>query len=72
MSFDPASLVLSFLISSIGFVLLQYGRKMSRPPQILAGIILLVFPYFVPGLGWMLGIAGVLLLLLWASLQRGY
>ena len=72
MSFDPTSLVLSFLISSIGFVLLQYGRKMSRPPQMLAGFVLLIFPYFVPGVGWMLGIAGALLLLLWISLQRGY
>ena len=72
MSFDPTSLVLSLLISSIGFVLLQYGRKMSRPPQMLAGIVLLIFPYFVPGVGWMLGTAAALLLLLWVSLQRGY
>lgn len=72
MSFDPTSLVISFLISSIGFVLLQYGRKMSRPPQMLAGIVLLVFPYFVPGIGWMLGIAAALLLMLWVGLQRGY
>lgn len=72
MSFDPTSLVISFLISSIGFVLLQYGRKMSRPPQMLAGIVLLVFPYFVPGIGWMLGIAATLLLMLWVGLQRGY
>jgi hypothetical protein len=71
-SFDPTSLVISFLISAIGFVLLQYGRKMSRPPQMLAGIVLLIFPYFVPGVGWMLGIAAALLLLLWVSLQRGY
>lgn len=72
MSFYPTSLVISFLISSIGFVLLQYGRKMSRPPQMLAGIVLLVFPYFVPGIGWMLGIAAALLLMLWVGLQRGY
>jgi hypothetical protein len=71
-SFDPASLIISFVISSIGFVLLTYGRKMSRPPQMLTGIILLIFPYFVPGVAWMLGIAGALLLLLWVSLQRGY
>ena len=70
--FDPTWLLLSFLVSSIGFVLLQYGRKMSRPPQLLAGIVLLVFPYFVPSVGWMVGIAGALLLLLWVSLQRGY
>lgn len=72
MSFDPASLFASFFVSGIGFVLLQYGRKMGRPPQMLAGIVLLVFPYFVPGVGWMLGIAGVLLLLFWVALQRGY
>lgn len=72
MSFDPISLLLSFCVSSIGFVLLQYGRKMGRPPQIMAGILLLVFPYFVPSVAWMLGIAGALLGLLWLSLQRGY
>lgn len=47
-NFDPGSLVVSFIVSGAGFVLFSYGRKMQRIPQVLAGLILLVGPYFVP------------------------
>lgn len=72
MSFDATSLLASLLISSIGFVLLSYGRKMSRPPQIIAGLLLLLYPYFVPSVTVMLVIAAALLGALWLALQRGY
>ena len=66
------SLFTSMLVSSIGFVLLVYGRKMGRPPHVLFGIVLLIFPYFVPTVLAMLGIAFVLCLLLWILVQRGH
>jgi hypothetical protein len=72
MSFDATSLLVSLLISSIGFVLLSYGRKMSRPPQLIAGLLLLMYPYFVPSVTVMLVIAAVVLAALWLSVQRGY
>ena len=45
--FDPTLLLLSLVPSGIGFVLFTYGRKQERAPQIVAGLLLLVYPYFV-------------------------
>jgi hypothetical protein len=70
-SFDAGTILAGLLVSSIGFVLLSYGKKMSRPPQMLTGLILLVYPYFVPSAVWTLVIAGVLLGLLWVALKQG-
>jgi hypothetical protein len=72
MSFDGTTLIAGLLVSSIGFVLLSYGKKMSRPPHMLAGLILLVYPYFVPGALLTLGIAAVLLGMLWFAVKMGY
>ena len=37
MNFDPTLLMLSLVPSGIGFVLLMYGRKQQRWPQLVAG-----------------------------------
>ena len=71
MSFDAPTLLAGLLVSSIGFVLLSYGKKMSRPPHMLTGLILLVYPYFVPGVGATLAVAVVILGLFWVALKRG-
>jgi hypothetical protein len=73
MSFDTPTLLAGLLVSSVGFVLLSYGKKMSRPPHLLAGLILMVYPYFVPGAILNLGIGAVLLTVLWFAVKRlGY
>ncbi|MEN9578660.1 MAG: hypothetical protein RJA70_1669 [Pseudomonadota bacterium] len=60
-------LVVSFLISSVGFVLFSFGRKQERYPQVVAGLVLMVMPYFLPGILWMLvATVGVVGLLGWA------
>jgi hypothetical protein len=71
-SFDASNLVAGFLVSGVGFVLFSYGRKMSRIPQVVAGLVLMVFPYFVPNVLLMLGIGAVLCLLLYAAVRAGY
>jgi hypothetical protein len=71
MSLDPGSLITSLLVSGVGFVLFEYGRRMRRTPQIAVGLVLLIFPYFVTNVFAMLGIAAVLLVLLWLGLMRG-
>jgi len=38
----------SLIVSSVGFVLLYYGRKMARIPQLLVGLAMMIYPYFVP------------------------
>ena len=72
MDIDASSLIAGLFVSSVGFVLFSYGKKMSRPPQMVGGLLLMVFPYFVPGVGWMLAIGGVLCGLIWVAVQRGY
>jgi hypothetical protein len=72
MSLDASTLIAGLFVSSIGFVLLRYGKKMARPPHLLTGVILLVFPYFVPGALLTLAIAAVLLGLLWVAVKQGY
>jgi lipopolysaccharide export LptBFGC system permease protein LptF len=62
----------SLLVSSIGFVLLHYGRKLGRPPQAVVGILMLVYPYFVPGVVPMAIVAAALLLLLWLAVRLGW
>jgi hypothetical protein len=72
MNFDPSSLVASFVVSSIGFVLFMYGKKMSRWPQLAIGLVLLIFPYFISSVLPMLAIAAALLAFMWFALKRGY
>jgi hypothetical protein len=40
-------LIVCIFISLIGMALLLYGRKETRIPHMVAGLVLLVFPYFV-------------------------
>ena len=72
MSFDAASLLSSLFVSSVGFVLLSYGRKMGRPPHMIAGLVLLVYPFFVPGYLIMLAIAAVIIGALWFAVRLGW
>jgi hypothetical protein len=64
--------IVGFLVSSVGFVLLSYGKKLQRPPQLLAGLILLILPYLVPSILWMLvATAGVVALMYLWLLREG-
>jgi hypothetical protein len=44
---DPSSLFLDLVIGLVGFALFIYGRKAARGPQLVAGLLLMVYPYFV-------------------------
>jgi hypothetical protein len=71
MDFDAGSLLSSMLVSSVGFVLFVYGRKMGRPPHIVTGLVLLIFPYFVANILAMFAIAAAVCFGLWIAVQRG-
>ena len=71
MDLEADSLIASLIISSIGFVVFAYGKKLTRLPQVLVGLLLMVFPYFVPNVLLMSGIAAVLLVGLWVSVRLG-
>jgi hypothetical protein len=70
--FDAGSLFTSLIVSSVGFVLFHYGRKQQRFPHLITGLVLMIYPYFVGGVFWMLAVAVVLLTLLWLAVRAGH
>lgn len=71
MDLDPNYLLLTLLVSSIGFVMFMYGRKQHRPLQVAGGVALLVFPFFVHGLLAITVIATLILAAVWGGVRLG-
>ena len=68
---DPTYLAVSLLVSSVGFVMFMYGKKQRRPVQLGAGLLLLLFPFFVHD-GLALGIVGAAICaVVWGSVKAG-
>ena len=63
MSLDPTWLFLSLIPGGLGFVLFVYGKKQERWPYLVAGLLLMIYPYFTPGPGWLLAVGAVVGLL---------
>ncbi len=72
MHLDAGWIFASLIVSSIGFILLNYGRKFARLPQVLVGIAMLIYPYFVPGVLANVLVAAGLLALLWIVVKLGW
>jgi hypothetical protein len=72
LNFSPGWIIASLIVSSIGFVLLSYGKKMQRIPQLVVGLAMLIYPYFVPNVVAMLIVAGVLSAGLWVATRLGW
>jgi hypothetical protein len=70
--FDATLLIVSILPSAVGFVLFTYGRKEHRAPQLLFGVLFMVYPYFTPTLGIMLAGGIVLSAALYLLLALGW
>lgn len=68
---DPSYLFASLFVSSVGFVLFRYGRKMRRAPHAVVGLISLGYPYAVDDVAVMLVIAAVLWGGLWGATRLG-
>jgi hypothetical protein len=45
---DGSNLLAGLLTGTLGMALLVYGKKQVRFPQMLAGLAMMVFPYFMP------------------------
>ena len=72
MSFDPTRLFVSLIPGGIGFVLFMYGKKQDRWPQLAAGLILMVYPYFATSLVSLVAIGLVIGGALWYALRLGW
>lgn len=72
MSLDGNSLLAGFAVSLVGFGFFMYGRKQSRAPQILFGLISMVYPYFVASPAWIFAIFAALIGAMWLALRLGW
>ena len=71
-SLDPALLFLGFVTGGIGLVLFVYGKKQQRLPQAVAGVLFMVYPYFVTSVAAMVGIGLAIGAVLWWAIWAGY
>ena len=72
MSFDPAWLFLSLIPGAAGFDLCVYGKKQQRWPQLTAGLLLLVYPYFTTSVLLLLGVGLLIALALRYAVRLGW
>ena len=72
MNLDPAWLLLSLFPSGAGFVLLVYGKKQGRWPQMAAGLALMVYPYFATTVWTLVGVGALICAALWWGLRLGW
>ena len=72
MNLNPGWLIASLIVSAVGFILLNYGRKFARMPHVVGGVAMLVYPYFVPGVLANVLIAVGVLAALWLAVRLGW
>ena len=68
---SPGALFASLIVSAIGLGLFLYGKRASRPPQLVTGIVLMVSPYFTGGPALTSGVAAVVLIGMWFAVRAG-
>jgi hypothetical protein len=68
---DGTALLASLGIGLMGMALLGYGKKQGRVPQMVVGVVLMAYPFFVSNVLLMVAIAAVLLLGLALAVKRG-
>ncbi len=72
MSLDPTWLFVSLIPGGVGFVLFVYGKKQDRWPQMAAGLLLMVYPYFATSLVSLVATGAVIGLILWYASRLGW
>lgn len=72
MDFSASSLFLSLFTSAIGFALFTYGRKSARLPQVIGGVSLMVYPYFVGSAAVSLVVGAAICVAVWVAVRMGY
>jgi hypothetical protein len=72
MSLDPTWLFVSLIPSGVGFVLFVYGKKQERWPQLVAGLLLMAYPYFATSLLSLMATGAAIGAGLWYALRLGW
>jgi len=71
MDVSAGSLFASLIVSSVGLGFFIYGQKQLRTPQLIVGLAMMVFPYFLPDPLAMCGLGAVLLAGMFGALRAG-
>ena len=71
MDLSAGNLFLNLLVSAVGTGLFIYGKKQGRWPQMLGGILLTVYPYFISNLWIMAGIGVAIVAGVWGAIRAG-
>ena len=71
MDTDPATLFAGVVVSAFGVAFFIYGKKQRRAPQLVTGVLLSVFPFFVSGALITYAIAGGILAAMWVAIRYG-
>jgi len=56
-----SNILISMLIGSIGFGYFIYGRKQMKASALVAGVLLCIYPYFIPNIWLMLLVGGIIM-----------
>jgi len=71
-NFDPGLLILSLVPSGIGFVAFVYGKKQERWVHLVAGLALMIYPYFAATVVQMLLEGALIGGAWWWAVQSGW
>jgi hypothetical protein len=71
MNLDPAWLALSLITGAIGLGLFIYGKRASRWPHAVVGLLFMVYPYFTPNISSLVVVGVVLAGVLWYLMRTG-
>ena len=64
--------MLSLIPGGAGFVLFVYGKKQQRWPQLVAGLVFMVYPYFATTVTTLMAVGAITGGLLWYAIWLGY
>jgi hypothetical protein len=70
MNLDAGSLLSAVIISCIGLGCFRYGKVAGKFYPLVAGIVMFIYPYFVPSPFWMWVIEAALLALLYVLREK--
>ncbi len=71
MNLSPGWLFLSLIVGGVGTALFIYGKKQGRLPQLISGLALMIYPYFVRSTAWSVAIAVAIIVGLWLAVRQG-
>lgn len=72
MSLDPTWILLSLIPGGIGFVLFVYGKKQARWPHLVAGLSLMIYPYFTTSVTALIAVGALICGGLWYAVRAGW